>query len=114
MGSSMDTGEAPKAFIPEAVQLAKSFSQIIGGKPTVLANEAILGIPSTAHILGGAIMGKDVQEGVIDKENHVFGYENMLVCDGSMISANIGVNPSLTITALSERAMSRIPAKSKS
>ena len=58
-------------------------------------------------------MGKNAQEGVIDKDNHVFGYRNMLVCDGSMISANPGVNPSLTITALTERAMSKIPAKKK-
>jgi cholesterol oxidase len=57
-------------------------------------------------------MGKDKNEGVVDKDNRVFGYENMYVCDGSMISANPGVNPSLSILALSERAMSRIPEKS--
>ena len=56
-------------------------------------------------------MGRDASEGVIDKDNRVFGYKNMLICDGSMISANPGVNPSLTITALSERAMSKIPPK---
>ncbi len=56
-------------------------------------------------------MGKDAAQGVIDKDNRVFGYHNMYVCDGSMISANPGVNPSLTITALTERAMSKIPAK---
>ena len=53
-------------------------------------------------------MGRDREEGVIDKYNRVFGYENMLICDGSMITANPGVNPSLTITALSERGMSFI------
>ena len=73
-----------------------------------------MGIPSTAHILGGAVMGKDSAEGVIDKNNRVFGYENMLVCDGAMISANPGVNPSLSITAISERAMSLIPEKGSS
>ena len=56
-------------------------------------------------------MGKNPSEGVIDKDNRVFGYQNMLICDGSMISANPGVNPSLTITALTERAMSKIPGK---
>ncbi len=56
-------------------------------------------------------MGNNIEEGVIDKNNHVFGYHNMLICDGSMISSNPGVNPSLTITALSERAMSKIPQK---
>ncbi len=56
-------------------------------------------------------MGSSAEEGVIDKDNRVFGYANMYICDGSMISANPGVNPSLTITALSERAMSKIPPK---
>jgi cholesterol oxidase len=56
-------------------------------------------------------MGNTADDGVIDKHNRVFGYDNMYVCDGSMISANPGVNPSLTITALSERAMSKIPSK---
>jgi cholesterol oxidase len=56
-------------------------------------------------------MGASEKEGVIDKNNRVFGYKNLYVCDGSMISANPGVNPSLTITALTERAMSKIPPK---
>ena len=75
------------------------------------AAEILLGAPTTAHILGGAIMGDDKESGVINKDNEVFGYKNMLVCDGSMISSNPGVNPSLTITAISERAMSKIPFK---
>ena len=58
-------------------------------------------------------MGDSVQNGVIDSQNRVFGYDNMYICDGSMISANIGVNPSLTIMALSERAMSLVPRKAK-
>jgi cholesterol oxidase len=57
-------------------------------------------------------MGKDRNEGVVDKDNRVFGYLNMYICEGSMISANPGVNPSLTITALTERAMSKISEKS--
>ncbi len=61
------------------------------------------------HILGGSVMGRDRDAGVIDGENRLFGYENLLVCDGSMISANPGVNPSLTIAAITERAMSGIP-----
>ncbi len=78
----------------------------------VLLTETLFGIPTTAHILGGCVMGKNSDEGVIDKDNRVFGYENMYVCDGSMISANPGVNPSLTIVALSERAMNNSPKKS--
>lgn len=112
MGSSIEKGKNPSAFIPEAKDLAEKFAGIVNGKPTALLTETIFGIPTTAHILGGCVMGKDAHEGVIDKDNKVFGYENMMICDGSMISANPGVNPSLTITALSERAMSKIPATS--
>jgi cholesterol oxidase len=79
-----------------------------------MVNEVFAGIPSTAHILGGACMGKSPDEGVIDSNNKVFGYENMYVFDGSMISANPGVNPSLTITAISERGVSKIIEKMSS
>lgn len=111
MSSGKDVGEAPSAYIPEAQDLANKYAAIVEGKPMVLASESLLDIPTTAHILGGCHMGKDASEGVIDKDNFVFGYKNMMVCDGSMISANPGVNPSLTITAISERAMSKIPVK---
>ena len=56
-------------------------------------------------------MADSPERGVMDVQNRVFGYQNLLVCDGSMLSANLGVNPSLTITALAEHAMSYIPAK---
>ena len=82
--------------------------KILNGKATAFFLTPLAGIPGTAHILGGAVMGDSPETGVIDRANRVFGYQNMLVCDGSMISANPGVNPSLTITAISERAMSRI------
>ncbi|MBK8944827.1 MAG: GMC family oxidoreductase [Ignavibacteriae bacterium] len=111
MKSKLEKGNAPTAFIPEARKLVTDYSKIVDGFPVALASETILGIPTTAHILGGAVMGKDKTEGVIDKNNKVFGYENMFVCDGSAISANPGVNPSLTITALAERAMSKISSK---
>jgi cholesterol oxidase len=76
-----------------------------------MATEVFFGIPTTAHILGGAVIGNSPETGVIDKNHRVFGYKNMLVCDGSAISANPGVNPSLTITAMTERAMSLIKKK---
>ncbi len=113
IGTRREKGEKPSAFIPEAHEFAKKYAKIINGKPTVMFTETITGIPSTAHILGGAVMGKDISEGVIDKNNKVFGYQNMYICDGSTISANPGVNPSLSITAISERAMSRIPEKNQ-
>ena len=73
--------------------------------------EALLNTPVTAHILGGAVMGGSAESGVIDRRHRVFGYENLLVCDGSAIPANPGVNPSLTITAMTEYAMSHVPAR---
>ncbi len=112
VGTKMEKGKKPTAFIPEAHDIARKYGEIIDGKPLVMFTETLTGIPSTAHILGGAVMGKDPETGVIDKNNRVFGYENMYICDGSMISANPGVNPSLTITAISERAMSLIPHRS--
>ncbi len=111
MKTSLSSGKAPSAFIPEAHELAKKHAKITNSKSMVMWTETVTGIPSTAHILGGAVMGKDASTGVIDKNNKAFGYENMYVCDGSMISANPGVNPSLSITAISELAMSRIGSK---
>ncbi|MDA3861261.1 MAG: GMC oxidoreductase [Melioribacteraceae bacterium] len=111
MKTKLDVGEAPTAFMPKSRELVKQFSEIVGGTPGALLTETIFGIPTTAHILGGATMGKSNSDGVIDKENKVFGYNNMFICDGSMISANPGVNPSLTITAISEYAMDKIPTK---
>lgn len=111
MKTNLDSGKPPTAFMPEARNLVKEFAGIVDGEPVALITETLLGIPTTAHILGGAVMGKDEYEGVIDKDNKVFGYENIYICDGSAISANPGVNPSLTITAITERAMSKIPNK---
>ena len=111
MRTKMEKGKAPSAFNSIAHDLAKRVGRINNGKPMVMVNETLFGIPSTAHILGGACMGAHDKEGVIDKNNKVFNYQNMMVCDGSMISANIGVNPSLSITAITELAMSRIEVK---
>jgi cholesterol oxidase len=111
MNSSMSSGKVPTAFIPLAKSLAEKTAEIVNGKPMVLITEALTGIPTTAHILGGAVIGVSSETGVIDANQKVFGYDNMYVCDGSAISANPGVNPSLTITAMAERAMSLIPNK---
>ena len=111
--TTIERGKAPTPFIPEAYRTAHAISALIKAKPQVMVNEVLAGIPSTAHILGGACMGKTIEDGVIDSNNKVFGYKNMYVFDGSMISANPGVNPSLTITAISERGMSKIPKANK-
>lgn len=107
-----DPSQAPQAFIPEATDLAKRFAEKVGGVTATLLTETLLGTPSTAHILGGATMGRHADEGVIDKDHRVFGYDGLYVIDGAAVSANPGVNPSLTITALAERAMSKVPAAS--
>jgi len=72
--------------------------------------EALGNIPTTAHVLGGAVIGSDAASGVIDRNLQVFGYRNLLVCDGAAMPANPGVNPALTITALAEYAMAQIPS----
>lgn len=108
MKSSIQSGEPPTAFIKKAHQLAREHAKLNNAEPMTIASESLTGIPSTAHILGGCVMGKTELEGVIDKNNQVFNYPNLFVCDGSMISANPGVNPSLTITAITELAMSKI------
>jgi cholesterol oxidase len=109
--SESESGPLPTAFNPKAQELARKTEAIVNGKAMVMNTETLFGIPTTAHILGGACMGIDIQSGVIDKDNKVFNYENMYICDGSMISANPGVNPSLSITAITEYAMSKIPNK---
>jgi cholesterol oxidase len=111
MSSTISTGKKPTPFIKESGKLVSEYSKAINGVSTSFALETIAGIPSTAHILGGAVMGGNPSEGVIDKDNKVFGYENLYIIDGSMISANPGVNPSLSITAIAERAMDQIPVK---
>ena len=111
--SKLETGERPTSQMPRAKELSELFEKEVNGKSYTLALETILGSPTTAHILGGAVMGKNDTEGVINSENKVFNYENMFICDGSVISANPGVNPSLSITAISERAMNLIKPKSE-
>jgi cholesterol oxidase len=101
---------APSAFMDEATEIAERFSEKVGGVPMNLVTETLMGIPSTAHILGGACMGEDAGSGVIDPLHRVHGHPGLYVIDGSAVSANPGVNPSLTITALAERAMSHVPA----
>jgi cholesterol oxidase len=102
-------GPAPTAALPEATDLAERVAEKVDGFPASLATETLFGTPTTAHILGGAVMGAGPEEGVIDEGHRAFGYPGLYVVDGSTVSANPGVNPSLTITALAERAMERIP-----
>jgi cholesterol oxidase len=96
-------------FIPIANQAAEWFAKRTGGVAQSSLTEAF-NVPTTAHILGGAVIGRSPDDGVVDAHQRLFGYENLLVCDGSAIPANPGVNPSLTITAMAEHAISHVPA----
>jgi cholesterol oxidase len=106
-----DPALAPSAFMEEATDLAERFADKTEGVTATLMTETLLGVPSTAHILGGACMGDSAETGVINAKHEVYNYPGLYVIDGSAISANPGVNPSLTITTLAERAMSLIPEK---
>jgi len=111
-GKLLCTEGAPlPAYLPDANAFVEKGAKALGGRPLTLLSEILFNIPTTAHCIGGCAMADSRERGVIDVQNRVFGYQNMLVCDGSMLSANLGVNPSLTITALTEHAMSHIPAK---
>jgi len=99
------------AYIPQAQAVTKALAEKTGGIPGNAINEVLLNKGTSAHILGGCAIGANAESGVIDGQNRVYGYEGMYVIDGSMIPANLGVNPSLTITAMAEHAMSHIPPK---
>jgi cholesterol oxidase len=107
--TEQDSERPNPTFIPIANEAAEWFAKRTGGIAQSSFTEAMFNIPSTAHILGGAVIAPDPSQGVVDANQHVFGYENLLVCDGAAVPANVGVNPSLTITALAEHAMSQIP-----
>jgi cholesterol oxidase len=110
--SHWNTQQKVPKFLPIANQMAERLAEKIDGGTVSGLGEVLLGISSTAHILGGCPMGEDIMQGVIDKHGRVFGYENLYVADGSVVPVNLSVNPSLTITALAEWINSHIPAKS--
>ncbi|MBV2235062.1 MAG: GMC family oxidoreductase [Sterolibacterium sp.] len=105
----VSSGRPIPVCIPEANEFARKAAAATGGMPANFVPEVFLNIPATAHCMGGAAMGRNRQSGVCDAQNRVFGYRNMYICDGAMLGGNLGVNPSLSITALTEHAMSCIP-----
>ena len=106
------TEQDPEKPNPTFIEIANEAAQFLAEKHGGVAQssvlEALANIPTTAHILGGAVIADSPDAGVVDRDSRVFGYRNMLVCDGSTVPANPGVNPSLTITAMSELAMSKV------
>jgi cholesterol oxidase len=105
------TGEVIPATIPTGHMVVKQMAHELGGTAMGNIAEGVFNMPMTAHILGGVPMGMDNSEGVVNAMCEVFGYPGLYVIDGSIVPANPGLNPSLTITALAEYAMSHIPAK---
>ena len=91
--------------------VTREFAKRINGAALGSITENAFNLPTTAHILGGAPMGRNAEEGVVDENFQVHNYEGMYIIDGSIMPANPGVNPSLTITALAEYAMSMVEKK---
>ncbi|HRD53116.1 MAG TPA: GMC family oxidoreductase, partial [Flavobacteriales bacterium] len=106
-----DGGKRIPAFIGVGQEVMHRYAAKSGGTAMNALPEVLLDMSSTAHILGGCPMGATAAEGVVNERFEAFGYPELRILDGSVIPANLGVNPSLTITALSEYAMSLVPGK---
>ena len=106
--ASQGHGTPNPSWIPEGNEAVRLLAEEIGGIPGGSVTEPF-NVPMTAHILGGAAIGRSPEDGVVDAYHRVFGYPGLHVVDGAAVSANLGVNPSLTITAQAERAMSFWP-----
>jgi cholesterol oxidase len=111
--SKPDMEKALPPRINIAHQVTRNFAAKVNGIAAGSISEALLNMETTAHILGGCPFGKDASEGVVGLDCQIHNYPGLYVVDGSIVPANPGVNPSLTITALAEYAMSQIPPKAK-
>ena len=111
LSTEQDPEKPNPTFIEAGNRAAEWLAARTGGYGQSMLLEAWANIPTTAHILGGAVVGRDATAGVVDGKGRLFGYRNFLVCDGSTVPANPGVNPSLTITAMSEHVMSHVPPR---
>lgn len=103
-------GEVNPSWVPVGHEFASDIAAEIGGTPGAVIGEPF-GIPLTAHFLGGAVIGSDSKSGVVDPYLRVFGVKGLHIWDGSTLSANPGVNPSLSITAQAEWAAAHWPNK---
>jgi cholesterol oxidase len=108
-----EPGHEIDARVDAGHDVTRNFAEKTNGVPMGSLGENLLDYPTTAHILGGCPMGKEASEGVIDESFQVHNYPGLYIIDGSVMPANPGVNPSLTITALAEYAMSRMPGKNQ-
>lgn len=108
LSSKNDASNPNPTWIPEANEVAERIANNYGGFAAGNVGN-LIGAPFTAHFVGGCVIGKNKDEGVIDPYHRVWGYPTLHILDGSTITANLGVNPSLTITAQAERAISMWP-----
>ncbi len=109
--TSRNDDRAPNpTFIPGAQTVARDLAALHDGDPAGTIVD-LFGAPITAHFLGGCVIGDSPERGVIDPYHRVWGYPTLHVVDGAAVTANLGVNPSLTITAQAERAISLWPNK---
>ncbi|WP_224766052.1 GMC oxidoreductase [Nocardioides campestrisoli] len=108
--SRVTHGRRAPSHLPVANEVTRAFAAASGGRPLNLLGETLGGLSVTAHVLGGAVMGPGPEEGVVDARHEVFGHPGLYVADASVIPANLGVNPSLTIAALAERFAADFPA----
>ncbi|HEX8991057.1 MAG TPA: GMC family oxidoreductase [Anaerolineales bacterium] len=99
--------------VPGSHELTREFAKRTNGIPLGSVGENLLGLPTTAHILGGAPIGRNASESVVNDRFEIHNYPGLYIVDGSIMPANPGVNPSLTITALAEYAMSRVASKTE-
>jgi cholesterol oxidase len=106
-----DSDQRVPTYIPVGQEAMHRFAEKVNGVPMNAITEVTLSLASTAHILGGCPMGATKAEGVVDEFFRVHGYPDMYILDGSIMPCNLGVNPSLTITALSEYAMDHVEEK---
>lgn len=106
-----DSKQRVPTFIPVGQEALYRYAKKVNGVPMNAFSEVMFNMASTAHILGGCPMGATREEGVVDEYFRVHGYPNMMILDGSIMPCNLGVNPSLTITALSEYAIDHVPVK---
>ncbi len=111
MNSNCNTDQKVPAYIPVANEYTKRMAEKMNGDPAASIPEILLNTSTTAHILGGCIMADSPEKGVTDYKGHIYGYDNLFVADGSIVPSNLGVNPSLTITALAEYIMDQFSEK---
>jgi cholesterol oxidase len=96
-------------YFPIGQKVARNYATKAGGAAGNVLLDIVADVPVSGHVMGGVTIGAGPESGVVDDQGRVFGYRHLRVLDGSIIPGNLAVNPSLTILALAEHAMSKVP-----